>query len=375
VTVEVLLHHCPCFYKNRDTGYSTMLTSPEPFGQQGLNLMGYTAVLASEPAATQSAGPRPSSRWQDALPAPAPDEHSLAERWWPWFLLAMAFHAVTLAVVAYCAVLDLPNPEEPLMAIGVIDLVGLGGGGGAGGDGRESGAAGTTSGETAAAQGEAPTAPAEQAASEETRKPEEQAPMPAESLSPVIEKPRETPPPPKPQPAPKPRRAARPQSPPIQTADAAQPSSAAVTTGTAQGTQAGTISEPGTGTGLAGEGTGKGHGQTPGEGGGGSGEGKGVGGGVYEGQFGHGDGPKFRHRTLPHYPDEAKRSGKEGSVSLRLRIDAAGVLCDVSVINHCGVEFVEEAVRAIRASTFYPATHNGQPMPCNAVLTIRFKLG
>lgn len=336
-------------------------------GHQGLAVAGSTTLPGLPLSSAKPVKPKPATHWQELLPIPAPDGHSLAGRWWPWPLLATVLHALVLAAVAYCAVPGMPRPEEPLRTIGVIDLVGLGGGGAAGGDGRESGEAATTTGETT-------TAPAESAPAKETAQAEAPAPAPTTSLAPVFEKPRETPPP-KPQPTPKTRRAMRPQTAPPQTVAASQLSPNETATASTPGVQAGIATEPGTGMGLAGEGPGKGYGQTPGEGGGGLGSGGGSGNGIYEGQFGHGDGPKFRHRTMPHYPDEAKQSGKEGSVSLRLRIDASGVLRDVEVIQHSGVDFVEETIRAIRASTFYPATRHGQPLPCNAVLTIRFKLG
>ncbi len=115
--------------------------------------------------------------------------------------------------------------------------------------------------------------------------------------------------------------------------------------------------------------------QGPGSAGaGGSGPG-GGGGGDYVGQFGQGDGPTFRHRCLPRYPDEARSGNQEGRVVLRLFIDAGGILRDVEVLEHSGLDFVAEAVRAIRASSFFPAKRQGQPVPCRAVLAIRFKLG
>jgi protein TonB len=123
---------------------------------------------------------------------------------------------------------------------------------------------------------------------------------------------------------------------------------------------------------MAGEGPGKG--LTPGSGPGGTGDGRGDG-GLYVGEFGQGDGPRFRHRSPLRYPDAAKRAGVEGKVRLRLDIDAEGVLRNVAVVEHSGLEFVEEALRAIKASTFYPARRQGRSEACNALLTIRFALG
>jgi protein TonB len=58
---------------------------------------------------------------------------------------------------------------------------------------------------------------------------------------------------------------------------------------------------------------------------------------------------------------------------MRLRIDADGVLRDVSVVEHSGLEFVDEALRAVKASSYHPAMRQGRPIPCNALLPIRFK--
>ncbi len=130
---------------------------------------------------------------------------------------------------------------------------------------------------------------------------------------------------------------------------------------------------PGQGAGLAGDGPGKGQGLGQGPAGNG-GEGPGGGGGGYVGRFGQGDGPRFRHRVAPRYPDAAKRANKEGQVVLQLAIDAQGTLLKVEVLVQNGLEFVEEAVRALRASSFLPASRHGQPIPCLATLAIHFRL-
>ena len=66
--------------------------------------------------------------------------------------------------------------------------------------------------------------------------------------------------------------------------------------------------------------------------------------------------------------------GQEGTVVLRLAIGALGQLMDVDVVSSAGVTLDQAAIRAIRASTFHPATRQGRPVDSLALLPIRFKL-
>jgi periplasmic protein TonB len=85
-------------------------------------------------------------------------------------------------------------------------------------------------------------------------------------------------------------------------------------------------------------------------------------------------GPQFIQRSVPKYPRMAQRLGMEGSVLLRLAIDASGKLTGVEVLNGAGNGFDEEAVQAVKRSTFAPAVLNGRPVRCLALLKIRFQL-
>jgi protein TonB len=106
----------------------------------------------------------------------------------------------------------------------------------------------------------------------------------------------------------------------------------------------------------------------------GSGHGVGNGQGSFEGEFGSGNGPRFAKRVTPSYPQHAKRLGKEGVVLLRLTIDSTGKLQAVEVVQSAGQLFDEEAVQALKASTFLPASANGHPVPSLALIRIRFSL-
>jgi len=85
-------------------------------------------------------------------------------------------------------------------------------------------------------------------------------------------------------------------------------------------------------------------------------------------------GPQFIQRSIPKYPRIAQRLGVEGSVLLRLAIDASGKLTGVEVLTGAGNGFDEEAVQAVKRSTFAPAVRNGRPVRCLALLKIRFQL-
>jgi protein TonB len=85
-------------------------------------------------------------------------------------------------------------------------------------------------------------------------------------------------------------------------------------------------------------------------------------------------GPQFIQRSIPKYPRIAQRLGVEGSVLLRLAIDASGKLTGVEVLTGAGNGFDEEAVQAVKRSTFAPAVRNGRSVRCLALLKIRFQL-
>ncbi|WP_300162816.1 energy transducer TonB [Solidesulfovibrio sp.] len=311
-----------------------------------------------------------------------------------WLAVSLALHAVLLLTLAQAGAFSLSPDEGPMETVVELNLGSLAGPGGSGGDGQLPG--GGSSGRPADAPpvGQEPPAAAPpdpdglderlETAAPETPQPEAVrepepaiAPVPVAALeTPPRPEPKPEPKPeprpeakPAPKPAPKPRREAKSQARPSAAPSAQAPAVAATPEAMGQGTGTGTGSGD-----AAGPGPGKGPGQGAGPGGfGGEGPG-GGGGGEYVGQFGRGDGPTFRHRALPHYPSEAKRGNQEGKVVLRLFIDAEGALRSAEIVEHSGLDFAEEALQAVRKSTFFPAKRNGQPVASRALLAIRFKL-
>jgi len=125
----------------------------------------------------------------------------------------------------------------------------------------------------------------------------------------------------------------------------------------------------------------EGSGQGEGTGAAGSPAGRGVEGkngpggtGLAERALGSPDGPCFLRKVLPSYPTLAKKLEKEGTVLLRVTIDERGRPVAVEVIEKAGFGFDEEAVKAVKDSTFIPAKIDGKPLACKALLPIRFVL-
>jgi len=105
-----------------------------------------------------------------------------------------------------------------------------------------------------------------------------------------------------------------------------------------------------------------------------TGDGRGAGTGPVAAYFGSPDGPRFLKRSLPNYPETARRLDKEGQVVLQLTIDERGALIDIQLIKRAGFGFDEEAVKALRQSSFCPAKRDGRPVVCRAILPVRFVL-
>jgi len=90
--------------------------------------------------------------------------------------------------------------------------------------------------------------------------------------------------------------------------------------------------------------------------------------------FGDVEGPRFARKVVPIYPRRARRMGREGFVLLRLTIDSDGQVVNIEPLEAEGKEFEEAAIKAVKESTFEPATKNGKPVACRAVLPFRFSI-
>ena len=59
---------------------------------------------------------------------------------------------------------------------------------------------------------------------------------------------------------------------------------------------------------------------------------------------------------------------------LHVTIDESGRAVEIELVKRAGCGFDEEAIKAVRNSTFAPARKEGKPILCKAVLPIRFVL-
>jgi periplasmic protein TonB len=77
----------------------------------------------------------------------------------------------------------------------------------------------------------------------------------------------------------------------------------------------------------------------------------------------------------PPYPADALAAGYQGTVSLRVRIDAGGKVSAISVYSSSGTRSLDEsALAAVRNWVFTPARRRGQAIPYEVLVPIEFFL-
>ncbi|MCL2625709.1 MAG: TonB family protein [Cystobacterineae bacterium] len=74
------------------------------------------------------------------------------------------------------------------------------------------------------------------------------------------------------------------------------------------------------------------------------------------------------------YPEEARKAGIEGTVRLRLWLDAQGKVNRVKVLRSVGYGLDEAAQNAIVQFKFKPAKKGGKPSPINIIYDFHFFL-
>lgn len=124
------------------------------------------------------------------------------------------------------------------------------------------------------------------------------------------------------------------------------------------------------------KGTGSGFGSMGG-GGLGGGHGIGSGGGYGGGLMSVGGGvsaPQLLHAAEPEFTEEARRSGFQGNVQIKLIVDSQGVPQDIRLLSHLGMGLEQKAVDAVRQYRFKPAMFQGHPVSVEIVLDVDFRL-
>jgi protein TonB len=86
--------------------------------------------------------------------------------------------------------------------------------------------------------------------------------------------------------------------------------------------------------------------------------------------------PKVVHEVKPDYTREAMQAKIQGSVYLSVVVLASGEVGDITVTRSLdkahGLD--EEAVKAMRQWTFEPGTRDGNPVPVEVEIEMRFTL-
>jgi protein TonB len=84
--------------------------------------------------------------------------------------------------------------------------------------------------------------------------------------------------------------------------------------------------------------------------------------------------PTLLWKTEPEYSDEARKAKVQGSVIMRVEIDARGQVQNISVAQGLGLGLDDRAIAAVRKWKFRPGTRNGKPVPTNALIQVTFRL-
>jgi periplasmic protein TonB len=113
-----------------------------------------------------------------------------------------------------------------------------------------------------------------------------------------------------------------------------------------------------------------------GKSGSGSGNGSGAGEGSGTGQAGALlTQARYRETPQPHYPDSARRDGKEGRVLLRVLVDEEGRTKAIEVNTSSGHEMLDQAaIEALKKWRFVAARASGKPVETWVKIPIEFQL-
>lgn len=84
--------------------------------------------------------------------------------------------------------------------------------------------------------------------------------------------------------------------------------------------------------------------------------------------------PKLVGDFKPPYPEEARREGLEGQVTLQLTIDGNGKVTKARVVQKAGNGFDEAAIEGARKLRFSPATLDGEPVTTEITYVMTFLL-
>ena len=84
--------------------------------------------------------------------------------------------------------------------------------------------------------------------------------------------------------------------------------------------------------------------------------------------------PRYKNRVTPDYPKEAQQAQKEGTVILSAMIDVNGIPTDIVALTELGFGFEDAAIKALKKTTFHPATRAGKPVNIQVEIPYHFEL-
>jgi protein TonB len=84
--------------------------------------------------------------------------------------------------------------------------------------------------------------------------------------------------------------------------------------------------------------------------------------------------PELLTEFKPPYPEEARRAGIEGRVTLQITVDEAGQVTSAKVIQGVGYGLDEAARTGMLKARFRPATKGGEAVATTLTFVYRFEL-
>jgi TonB family protein len=84
--------------------------------------------------------------------------------------------------------------------------------------------------------------------------------------------------------------------------------------------------------------------------------------------------PRLHEKVEPEYSEEARIARLEGTVLLKIMVGTDGKASDLQVLRSLGLGLDENAVAAVSAWQFDPATKHGEPVDSTVKIEVNFRL-
>jgi periplasmic protein TonB len=87
-------------------------------------------------------------------------------------------------------------------------------------------------------------------------------------------------------------------------------------------------------------------------------------------------GPRIKHEVKADYTREARDAGIQGTVVLDTEVLADGTVGDIKISKSLDTKYGldDQAMKAVKEWTFYPATVDGKPVTVRVDIEIEFRL-